>query len=285
MTTPDHIRKSAVEIAQREGLVAAQLATGVPRASIRNWCVKDGIDYPRLRTQWTTEQRATAVDHAKAHGTIAAAKLLGCSVHSVREWCAKEGVTPANSRPQRKPKPPKVKAVKKVKVKKGRGPAVSLVPAFEYPPVPLRPSPAPVAIPPLDHIPAEKWWELGECKGSDPEAWFPGQGAPSPTIGDMKATCAACPVRVDCLTAALDEGEKFGIWGGASERERRAMRRDWPRIACGICKQNPVAYERAVGRGSGSATRPICETCAAKRTLAEREASAEASARYRLGAA
>lgn len=37
--------------------------------------------------------------------------------------------------------------------------------------------------------------------------------------------CRACTVRVECLNYALDNGEKFGVWGGTSERERRKLRK------------------------------------------------------------
>ena len=41
-----------------------------------------------------------------------------------------------------------------------------------------------------------------------------------------KSACAVCPVRSACLDYALTTGQKFGIWGGTSERERRLLRRE-----------------------------------------------------------
>jgi WhiB family redox-sensing transcriptional regulator len=62
---------------------------------------------------------------------------------------------------------------------------------------------------------------LAECRGTDPDLWFPERGeATSPA----KEICASCFVREDCLDYALANGEKFGIWGGKSERERRRIR-------------------------------------------------------------
>ena len=66
------------------------------------------------------------------------------------------------------------------------------------------------------------WQDLGNCLGVDPELFFPGRGA---STKEAKEVCAGCIVKVDCLEYALSNGEKFGIWGGASERERRRIRR------------------------------------------------------------
>lgn len=64
------------------------------------------------------------------------------------------------------------------------------------------------------------WMAKANCAGMDPEVWFPGRGRPT---GDLKAICAACEVRGECREYGLDE--KFGMWGGLSERERRRARR------------------------------------------------------------
>lgn len=67
----------------------------------------------------------------------------------------------------------------------------------------------------------EEWQLHGNCVGVDPELFFPGRGESSK---EAKAVCQDCPVKVDCLEYALANAEKFGVWGGASERERRRMR-------------------------------------------------------------
>lgn len=67
-----------------------------------------------------------------------------------------------------------------------------------------------------------EWQDLGNCLGVDPELFFPGRGA---STKEAKEVCAGCIVKTDCLEYALSNGEKFGIWGGASERERRRIRR------------------------------------------------------------
>jgi len=66
------------------------------------------------------------------------------------------------------------------------------------------------------------WQEYSNCLGVDPDLFFPERGA---STREAKDVCRACVVRTDCLEFALQNGEKFGIWGGMSERERRRIRR------------------------------------------------------------
>ena len=66
------------------------------------------------------------------------------------------------------------------------------------------------------------WQELSNCLGVDPDLFFPERGA---STREAKEVCRGCVVREDCLEFALANGEKFGIWGGMSERERRRIRR------------------------------------------------------------
>ena len=71
--------------------------------------------------------------------------------------------------------------------------------------------------------PEEAGWQLeANCLGVDPDLFFPERGA---STKEGKAVCKGCVVREDCLEFALQNGEKFGIWGGLSERERRRIRR------------------------------------------------------------
>ena len=66
------------------------------------------------------------------------------------------------------------------------------------------------------------WLSRANCQGVDPELFFPERGA---STREAKAVCRSCMVQSECLDLALANGEKFGIWGGASERERRELRR------------------------------------------------------------
>lgn len=69
----------------------------------------------------------------------------------------------------------------------------------------------------------QKWTEDAICAQIDPDLFFPEKGA---SIQQAKRVCDSCPVRQQCLDAALRNNERFGIWGGLSERERREYRRD-----------------------------------------------------------
>ena len=66
-------------------------------------------------------------------------------------------------------------------------------------------------------------WQLrANCMGVDPELFFPERGS---STREAKEVCRGCVVAQDCLEFAIANGEKFGIWGGMSERERRRVRR------------------------------------------------------------
>lgn len=65
------------------------------------------------------------------------------------------------------------------------------------------------------------WQDKAACKGTDPNLFFPERGAPT---RPAKEICKNCIVRGTCLEYALAMGEKIGIWGGTSERERRRIR-------------------------------------------------------------
>ncbi|MDH4168598.1 MAG: WhiB family transcriptional regulator [Acidimicrobiia bacterium] len=66
------------------------------------------------------------------------------------------------------------------------------------------------------------WQDYANCLGVDPDLFFPERGA---STREAKEVCRGCVVQEDCLEYALRNGEKFGIWGGMSERERRRIRR------------------------------------------------------------
>lgn len=69
---------------------------------------------------------------------------------------------------------------------------------------------------------AMEWQERALCAQTDPEAFFPEKGG---STREAKRICSGCEVRVECLEYALENDERFGIWGGMSERERRKQRR------------------------------------------------------------
>ncbi len=69
---------------------------------------------------------------------------------------------------------------------------------------------------------AQSWQEQALCAETDPEAFFPEKGG---STREAKKICTGCEVKAECLEYALANDERFGIWGGLSERERRRLRR------------------------------------------------------------
>jgi len=69
---------------------------------------------------------------------------------------------------------------------------------------------------------APEWQEQALCSQTDPEAFFPEKGG---STREAKRICSRCDVKGECLEYALGHDERFGIWGGLSERERRRLRR------------------------------------------------------------
>lgn len=70
--------------------------------------------------------------------------------------------------------------------------------------------------------PQPEWMKDAVCASTDPESFFPERGG-SPR--DAKKFCLSCPVRAQCLAYAMGRDERFGVWGGLSERERRRLKR------------------------------------------------------------
>ncbi|MDO4665614.1 MAG: WhiB family transcriptional regulator [Actinomycetaceae bacterium] len=72
----------------------------------------------------------------------------------------------------------------------------------------------------------QSWVALALCAGDQPDALFV-QGAQQRQV---RARCYGCPVRIQCLADALQSEANFGVWGGLTERERRAMLRALPEV-------------------------------------------------------
>ncbi len=76
---------------------------------------------------------------------------------------------------------------------------------------------------PSREVPTELQWQSEAlCAQTDPEAFFPEKGG---STREAKKICASCEVKAQCLEYALKNDERFGIWGGLSERERRKLKR------------------------------------------------------------
>jgi hypothetical protein len=71
-----------------------------------------------------------------------------------------------------------------------------------------------------------RWRELAACRGTDLQVFFPRRGE---SAGPARQVCAACPVRQACLDYAITNRIVHGVWGGLTERERRALQSGWVR--------------------------------------------------------
>ncbi|MEW2426249.1 WhiB family transcriptional regulator [Streptomyces sp. NPDC017943] len=95
------------------------------------------------------------------------------------------------------------------------------------------------------------WVEEAECQQGDSEVLFADGAAQSLAI----TVCSRCPVRTECLAHALDHRISHGVWGGMTERERRALLRRRPGVtswrhvleAARFQYQHPVASSSADG--------------------------------------
>lgn len=94
----------------------------------------------------------------------------------------------------------------------------------------------------------DAWQHLAACRGHDPELWFPFTGEET----QPKRVCAACPVRAACLQYALDTGQRYGVWGGLTEDERRELPRPSTATAAGGGDLDDVVAE-LMDRGVGTA--------------------------------
>ena len=89
------------------------------------------------------------------------------------------------------------------------------------------------------------WSAHAACRTTDPDELFV-QGAAQ---NRAKAVCTGCPVRTECLADALDNRVEFGVWGGMTERERRALLRRRPTVTSWrrLLETARSEYERDTG--------------------------------------
>ncbi|GGV04135.1 WhiB family transcriptional regulator [Streptomyces spectabilis] len=67
------------------------------------------------------------------------------------------------------------------------------------------------------------WQEQALCAQTGPDFFFPDPGS---SVREAKRICRLCDMRSACLAYALDNDERFGVWGGLSEKERQSLRRE-----------------------------------------------------------
>ena len=87
------------------------------------------------------------------------------------------------------------------------------------------------------------WRYRAACRGADLEVFFPGRGE---SAEPARQFCALCPVRQPCLQFALSHGIVHGIWGGLTERDRRALR---TRHVGAVRRERDAAIAAAAGAG------------------------------------
>lgn len=117
-----------------------------------------------------------------------------------------------------------------------------------------------------------QWTRRAACAGSDePDLWFP-VGEKGPALlqaAEAQAACRRCPVIEICLAWALDNHIHEGVWGGATEEERKSIRRraarDKARPDLAECGTQ-AAYQRHTSRHE-----PICDPCRKANTKARQE--------------
>lgn len=78
----------------------------------------------------------------------------------------------------------------------------------------------------VDAADPQAWVAQSACRNADPDVLFVTGAAQK----RAKAVCLGCPVRTECLSDALDNRVEFGVWGGMTERERRALLRRRPDV-------------------------------------------------------
>lgn len=88
------------------------------------------------------------------------------------------------------------------------------------------------------------WAAHAACRTCDPDDLFV-QGAAQ---NRAKAICVGCSVRTECLADALDNRVEFGVWGGMTERERRALLRRRPNVTSwrNLLQTAQSEYERQI---------------------------------------
>ena len=107
-----------------------------------------------------------------------------------------------------------------------------------------------------DELPT--WRDAAACLSADPDLFFPPQGGAT-NGAEAKQICGGCPVQAECLDYAVTTAQKYGIWGGTNERERREIRKQRglivkPEPACGTI----AGYRRHQNRNQ-----PTCTECKA----------------------
>jgi WhiB family redox-sensing transcriptional regulator len=99
----------------------------------------------------------------------------------------------------------------------------------------------------------DDWSSRALCNQAGPDELFV-RGAAQKRA---KQVCAGCPVKTECLAEALDNGIEWGVWGGMSERERRALLRRRPNVASWRLLLETAKEDHSVAVSASTATQPV----------------------------
>jgi WhiB family redox-sensing transcriptional regulator len=124
------------------------------------------------------------------------------------------------------------------------------------------------------------WMDLSRCAEVGGDFHFPEKGG---STREAKRVCRSCPVRAECLEYALGHDERFGIWGGFSERERRRLKREPAGTAIAAGDATQAAARTAAARQAGEHARVnsarIAEAARTERIEAQRATASPAQPR------
>jgi WhiB family redox-sensing transcriptional regulator len=118
------------------------------------------------------------------------------------------------------------------------------------------------------------WRVLANCRNGDPDRLFV-TGAEQ---RDARAICRGCPVLTQCLSYALDERVEFGVWGGMTERERRAMLKARPDVTSWSNFLNEVVARRSAAAAPDRVVLPMAPAADRKASRAATVAALRAAA-------
>ena len=107
---------------------------------------------------------------------------------------------------------------------------------------------------PLDGHMSTTWQLKGACRAYDPDLFHPEPGAEAQAAA-AKTVCWRCPVRVECLSWAL-QGNMTGVWGATTEKQRNRLKWRRERTYCPVCASSLVIDER-----TGPRKGQVCVAC------------------------
>jgi hypothetical protein len=102
------------------------------------------------------------------------------------------------------------------------------------------------------------WFPIAACRGINAALFFPERGSDAKPALDV---CRACQVAAECLTLAMNEHQKAGVWGRTTDHQRRALRRGYASYVTPIEHGTSRGYKQHLRRGQEA-----CDACRAAHT-------------------